>query len=427
MASTTNPSSGQQKPPPSGGPTNENRGGGSGNIAAVARARNPYAAKKNPYASKKPKTAATSAGTSIGTSSKRNNPTTNDNDRPQKRADKPQIARDSQPPALQAFAGSSFSQAFGAIDETEYFQQATADGKNAGANNAHERAEQRAFEDTMTDRDHHAMIQPHVLSVSTKQRGNGILNFIRNVPFAYSRMVPDYLLSPTSCALFLSLKYHNLHPQYIHKRIAELRTDFQLRVLLVLVDMDDNQSTLLYLNKLAVQQNFTMILAWTEEEAARYLESYKALDGNDCSLIMRKEKTNFADQAADFLAGGTGVNKTDAASLLSQFSSVKAIMAATKDELGMVPGLGQVKVTRLHDAFHKPFSSKRQRERKEKAEKEAASGSEKDDTGVAQAPLEGNATEKKGNVVAQGGDASTPGTNTGSENSSGLESEKAKS
>jgi ERCC4-type nuclease len=78
----------------------------------------------------------------------------------------------------------------------------------------------------------------------------------------------------------------------------------------------------------------TLLLTWTEEEAARYLETYKALDGTDASLICRKEKTHFADQAADLLAGRHGVNKTDAASLLAQFGSVKSILAATKDELG---------------------------------------------------------------------------------------------
>jgi len=41
-----------------------------------------------------------------------------------------------------------------------------------------------------------AMLQPHVLYVSTKQRGNSILRFIRNVPFSYANIVPDYLVAP---------------------------------------------------------------------------------------------------------------------------------------------------------------------------------------------------------------------------------------
>ena len=40
-------------------------------------------------------------------------------------------------------------------------------------------------------------------------------------------------------------------------------------------------------------------------------------------------------------------------------------MAATPDELSLISGLGQVKVKRLHEAWHKPFSSKTARERQQ--------------------------------------------------------------
>ena len=265
---------------------------------------------------------------------------------------------------------SSFSQAFESIEDTAHYRGQIQKHKNAAnPEEVETRAQQRAFDaaaqqnlaDTshasMTDRDQHALLQPHVLYVSTKQRGNAVLNFIRNVPFAYSTMVPDYIMSTTRCALFLSLKYHSLYPDYIHRRIAELRTDFILRVLLVLVDTDDNANILLFLNKLAITNNMTLILAWSEEEAARYLETFKAFDGKDASIIQKKEQTHFADQVADFL-GTSKINKTDSGQLLSQFSNLRSLMEASMDELGLVAGMGEVKVRRLHDAFHKPFSSK---------------------------------------------------------------------
>lgn len=289
-------------------------------------------------------------------------------------------------------ASASFSQAFASVEDTSHFQseQTNIKQRAGGAGAATRRldetwAAQRAFDEsaaaeaekgdgpTISDRDHHALMQPHVLYVSTKQRGNGILKHIRNVPMAFSNMVPDYIMNTSRCALFLSCKYHNLYPNYIHRRIAEIKTDFVLRVLLVLVDVEDNASTLLFLNKLAVINNMTLILAWSEEEAARYLETYKAFDGKDASSIQRREQTNFVDQAADVLTAARGVNKTDSAQLLSQFSSLKAIAAASMDELGVCSGMGDVKVKALHDALHKPFSSRRaklRREAKETAESE---------------------------------------------------------
>jgi DNA excision repair protein ERCC-1 len=282
---------------------------------------------------------------------------------------------------------SSFSQAFESIEDTTHYQGQIQKHKNAAISGQVEsRAQQRAFDAAaqqnlnetshtgMSDRDQHALLQPHVLYVSTKQRGNAVLNFIRNVPFAYSTMVPDYIMSTTRCALFLSLKYHSLYPDYIHRRIAELRTDFILRVLLVLVDTEDNANILLFLNKLAITNNLTLILAWSEEESARYLETFKAFDGKDASIIQKKEQTHFVDQVADFLGTCKGVNKTDSAQLLSQFSNLRSLMEASMDELGLVAGMGEVKVRRLHDAFHKPFSSKaaakRQKTRQDEEEEE---------------------------------------------------------
>ena len=269
---------------------------------------------------------------------------------------------------------STFSQAFSTIDDTEYFRKEIGSAKDLGILDLDVQAqlEQRSFDtaaakdeaERLLARDNHALLQPHVLYVSTKQRGNGILKFIRNVPFAYSKMLPDYIMSSQRCALFLSTKYHALYPNYIHYRIAELKTDFKLRILLVLVDVDDNANILLFLNRLAVVHNLTLILAWSEEEAARYLETYKAFDGKDATSIQKREQSDFVDQAVDFLTTVRSVNKTDSTQLLAQFNSLKQIVAASEDELSLCPGLGEKKVKRLWDAFHKPFSSKQAKRRK---------------------------------------------------------------
>lgn len=294
-------------------------------------------------------------------------------------------SRDPMAPSL--LGASSFSQAFQSIDETAHFKDQL---KNVTRDPSVVRmeAEQRKIDlqeneqhlnemkAKMSDKDHHALLQPHMLYVSTKQRGNGVLKFIRNVPFAHSKMVPDYIMSSTSCALFLSIKYHQLYPHYVHRRLAELKTDFKVRVLLLLVDVEDNANALLYLNKLSVTNNVTLVLAWTEQEAARYLETYKALNGKDASIIQRKEANNYVDQVSEFLTGSKPVNKTDSTNLLSHFSNVQAIIAASKDELALCPGLGQVKVQKLHDAFHKPFSLHVAKKlKKQKVEKEIAAES----------------------------------------------------
>eukprot|EP00978_Attheya_sp_CCMP212_P002957 scaffold6068_cov65-Attheya_sp.AAC.1 len=271
----------------------------------------------------------------------------------------------------------TFSQAFGAVQDTDHYEKEITNSAIPIEIDP-EQVEQRKFDiatatastSTTTStsaRDRHALLQTntHVLHVSTRQRGNGCLKYIRNVPMEYSKMVPDYIMGTNRCALFLSCKYHSLHPNYVHGRIAELGTDFDLRVLLCLVDVDDNTAALLLLNKVCVVNKITLILAWSEEEAGRYLETFKAFDGKDASSIQKREQTVFADQVADVLGSIRSVNKTDAAQLLSQFSSLRAVMAASMDELSLCPGMGEKKVRRLYDALHKPFSSRATLKRKQ--------------------------------------------------------------
>ena len=52
-------------------------------------------------------------------------------------------------------------------------------------------------------------------------------------------------------ALFLSLRYHRLHPEYIHARIQKLAHMYTLRVLLVLCDVNDHQPAIKELTKVA--------------------------------------------------------------------------------------------------------------------------------------------------------------------------------
>lgn len=323
----------------------------------------------NPYAKKKSTTTVT-------------NPYANRQPNPQQQ--KPQQTNNAtkfrSPPDIGASA--TFSQAFGdeGLDQHSFHEEIASahnNPKNKTTNASNIDAPSNANELTngLTLRDHHTMLQPHMLHISTRQRGNPILAHIRNVPHQFSPMVPDYIFGPTRCALYLSLRYHNLHPDYVHRRIAELKSDFTLRVLLCHVDIEDNASALLFLNDLCVKNNMTLILSWSDEEAARYIETLKAFDGTDTSAIEKRDHTTQMEQVAHALASVRSVNKTDAGQLLNQFGCWRNIVGASVDELSVCPGLGPKKVRRLYEAFRKPFSkeaAKRRKEREKDKEKEDA-------------------------------------------------------
>ncbi|MCO5577416.1 hypothetical protein L7F22_031248 [Adiantum nelumboides] len=77
----------------------------------------------------------------------------------------------------------------------------------------------------------------NAILVSRKQQGNPVLKHIKNVRWIYADIVPDYLLGQSSCALYLSLRYHLLHPDYLYFRIRELLKSFRLRIVFCFVDV----------------------------------------------------------------------------------------------------------------------------------------------------------------------------------------------
>ena len=110
-------------------------------------------------------------------------------------------------------------------------------------------------------------------------------------------MRADFVLGKRTAALYLSLRYHLLHPQYLRARIAALREatggegggsgdTFQQHIVLCLVDVDDCESALLGINRLVLRCRCTLVLAWSLAEAARYLETFKAYENKPKKNLM---------------------------------------------------------------------------------------------------------------------------------------------
>lgn len=203
---------------------------------------------------------------------------------------------------------------------------------------------------------------PNTILVSPRQKGNPLLRFIRNVRWAMmdasaaSPSGPDYLLGDTSSALFLSLRYHLLNPEYIHGRMRGLaRASFRHRFLLCHVDTDDCERPLEAVTKAALRGGFTLLLAWSSQEAARWLETLKAYESKPANTIQERVDADYLSRLTSALTALKGVNKTDVVTMGRRFGSLAALAKASMEDLSACPGLGPTKVARLHDAFHQPF------------------------------------------------------------------------
>ena len=76
------------------------------------------------------------------------------------------------------------------------------------------------------------------LLVHSCQRKNPVMTLIKDTPWEVADICPDFEVGERSCVLFLSVRYHSLHPDHTHERVRqEGIKKYTLKVLLVLVDM----------------------------------------------------------------------------------------------------------------------------------------------------------------------------------------------
>ncbi|KAJ2346023.1 ssDNA endonuclease and repair protein rad10 [Coemansia sp. RSA 2618] len=195
-----------------------------------------------------------------------------------------------------------------------------------------------------------------IVQVNELQRGNPLLSSIRNVRWTYSQtIIPDFEVGRTSCVLYLSVKYHRLHPEYITKRIDALGRSYTTRVLLVYVDTDDSKVPLRDINKAALVGEMTLLLAWSLDEAGRYVETLKAYENRQPDIIRERVEDSFMARLSNSLTSIRSVNKSDVLTLASNFKSVAGVARASVEELTMCPGIGELKAQRIFKAFNEPF------------------------------------------------------------------------
>ena len=200
---------------------------------------------------------------------------------------------------------------------------------------------------------------PSSIIVSPRQKGNPILAAIKSMPWEYGDIPADYVLGLTTCALFLSLKYHRLHPEYIYGRIKALQGKYNLRVILCMVDIQNHEESLRELSKTSLINNVTLILCWSAAEGGRYLELFKTYENAAPTSIKQHQSTSYSDRMIDFITTPRSINKTDAVSLVSQFGTIRTAVNARHEDVATIAGWGEKKVQRWCASVREPFRIKR--------------------------------------------------------------------
>lgn len=124
------------------------------------------------------------------------------------------------------------------------------------------------------------------------------------------------------------------------------------------MDDENNIGVIQELNRIAFNQNFTLILASSNAECARYLETYKSYENKSSASIQEREETEFLPRLTKVLTSVRSINRTDVTTLLDVFGNFSNICNASEQQLILCPGIGEKKVKRLFQALNQPFEKK---------------------------------------------------------------------
>lgn len=194
------------------------------------------------------------------------------------------------------------------------------------------------------------------LLINPRQIGNPMLRYIKHVRKEVEQSImADFVCGPTTCVLYLSLQYHNLHPEYIYERVRKLGRSFKLRVLLVLADVAAHRRPLHELTTMALINGLTLVCAGSEREAARYCETFRSYDSKTAESIQERVSDDYPSKLNAALSSIRGINKTDVSTLAFTFGAFRNLGSTSEEQLRQCPGLGERKVARLHAALHQPF------------------------------------------------------------------------
>ena len=191
--------------------------------------------------------------------------------------------------------------------------------------------------------------------VSSNQRGNAALRFISNVYWSLATVVPDFVISASTCVIYISARFHVLHPDYLRCRILELRHNQYLCVVICIIDLEDATKALREINKISNVTACALVCTWSPEESARYVELLKANEGVSPSFIQGNQENDFISKVHRALTGLRDVNKIDAVTLCDNFGTLATIIRKTRTLNLMSPGVGPTKLRQVFDALHRPL------------------------------------------------------------------------
>uniref|UniRef100_A0A1I7UXB3 GIY-YIG domain-containing protein n=1 Tax=Caenorhabditis tropicalis TaxID=1561998 RepID=A0A1I7UXB3_9PELO len=118
-----------------------------------------------------------------------------------------------------------------------------------------------------------------------RQEGNPVLKYVRNVRYEWGECGADFECGPAFGVVYLSFKYHKQHPEYVYSRInGKAENRYRNKVLLGYCNMEEPRHVLRELNMICFREAWTLVVVYTVEEAAEYIELFKTTQKKEIQI-----------------------------------------------------------------------------------------------------------------------------------------------
>eukprot|EP00924_Labyrinthula_sp_SR-Ha-C_P013796 snap_masked-scaffold_5-processed-gene-13.45-mRNA-1 protein AED:1.00 eAED:1.00 QI:0/-1/0/0/-1/1/1/0/211 len=196
----------------------------------------------------------------------------------------------------------------------------------------------------------------HQLKLSKRQLKNPVLSFFSQIKYAIDEeMEEDFIMGEKGYAvgIFLSSKFHQLHPSFIYDRLSPKYKKFKRRILIFLVNdrKDVKDDALLELNRICFKLEFSLFPCFSNQECAILIETFCLNESAKLSVIKEQKSKDYLENITEAFRN-IKIDKANVKSLLRNYSSLKNISTASMDEMILIPGLGEKKVKQIHELFN---------------------------------------------------------------------------
>jgi len=184
--------------------------------------------------------------------------------------------------------------------------------------------------------------------------------FIKTIKFKFCRIIPDFLFGDNGAGLLWSISQTQKNPTGLRRRFDVFNYynhNYEARVLVLCIDAPGYRNILLTISVAAFTNGWTLLVAWSFEEAGKVIESLHQLSQNKTldPIAGLRETSDNRLRLKQLLTSLPKVSKSNAEELIQSHHSFKNILNTSEEKLRGLSGFGDKKVAEVLSALKDPL------------------------------------------------------------------------